>query len=43
MSNYTAAKYDEMSIDESFKSYKQQDLKVAYKLKLDGEDKYQDR
>ena len=32
-----------MNINESFKSYKSQDLEVVYKLKLDGENTYSDR
>ena len=32
-----------MTIDHSFKSYKRQDLKVGYKLKLDGYNTYRDR
>ena len=31
MPNSTAAAYNQMSIDESFKSYKPKDLKVGYK------------
>ena len=31
-----------MNIDELFQSYKNQNYKVGYKLKLDGEDKYND-
>ena len=32
-----------MAIDQTFKSYKRPDLKVGYKLKLDGEKTYTDR
>ena len=31
-----------MNMDQSFQSYKNQNYKVGYKLKLDGEDKYDD-
>ena len=41
MANLTAPIYDKMSVDESFKC-KRKDFKVAYKLKLDNEDKYTD-
>ena len=34
---YANFEYDKKSIDQSFKSYKRQDLKIDYKLKLDGE------
>lgn len=37
ISNYSRAEFDKMTIDQSFKSYKMQDLKVDYKLKLDSE------
>ena len=32
-----------MNIDESYKSFKKDDLKMCYKLKLDGEKAYSDR
>ena len=37
ISNYSRAEFDKMTIEQSFNSYKMQDLKVDYKLKLDGE------
>ena len=43
MSIYTNSEYDKMSIDQSFKSYKRQDLKIGYKLKLDGEKTHTDK
>ena len=41
--NYTSSNYDKMSIDDSFKAYKRKDLKVCYKLKLNGEKNNVDR
>ena len=40
MSNYIAAEYEKVSIDQRFFAYKHQYLKVVYNLKLDNEDKY---
>ena len=40
MPNFTTAEYDKMTINQTFKSYKWKDMKVAYKLKLDDENKY---
>ena len=40
--HFTRAEYSKMNIDQSFQSYKKQNYKVGYKLKLDGEDKYND-
>ena len=37
MPNLTKTDYDKMNIDESFKAYKRDDLKVVYSLKLDDE------
>ena len=41
--NYSQADYNKTCINESFKSYKRQDLKVVYKLQLDNEKTYLDR
>ena len=38
--NLKTADFNKMTIDESFKSFKNQNFKVGYKLKLDGEPKY---
>ena len=35
--------FNKMNINERFKSYKRQDLKLNYKLKLDGENTYSDK
>ena len=40
MPNLTKKDYDKMTIDQSFKAYKRDDLKVVYSLKLDGEKKF---
>ena len=40
--NFTQAGYAKMNIDQSFQTYKNQNYKVGYKLKLDGEEKYND-
>ena len=37
MPNLTEADYKKMRIDESFKAYKRDDLKVIYRIKLDNE------
>ena len=41
--NLKQADYNKMSIDESFHSFKNQDFKVGYKLKMDGVKEYKDR
>lgn len=38
MPNLTEADYRKRNIDESFKAYKRDDLKVIHKIKLDDED-----
>ena len=43
MPNLTEADYKNMNIDEVFKAYKRDDLKVIYKIKLDDEDSFYDR
>ena len=43
MPNYANSQYDKISIDQNFKSYKRQDLKVSYKLKLEGENTCSDK
>ena len=43
MPSYTAAEHDKIHIDQSFRVYKRQGLKIAGKLKLDDEDKYYDQ
>ena len=40
MPNLTRADYDKMNIDESFKAYKRDDLKVIYSIRLDDEKKF---
>ena len=40
MPNLTKKDYDKMTIDQSCKAYKRDDLKVVYSLKLDGEKKF---
>ena len=35
--NFTTKEYANMNIDESFQTYKNQNYKVAYKIKLDNE------
>ena len=42
LTNFTQAEYAKMNIDQSFHTYKNQNYKVGYKLKLDGEEKYND-
>ena len=37
MPNLTRSDYEKMNIDESFKAYKRDDLKIIYSLKLDNE------
>ena len=41
MPNLTQNDYQKMSIDQSFKAFKRDDLKVVYSLKLDNEKKFQ--
>ena len=41
--NLTKADYKKMKIDESFKAYKRDDLKVIYRIKLDNENSYRER
>ena len=41
--NYTYKDFDKTSIDQTFKAFKIVDLKVRYKLKLDGETDYSNR
>ena len=43
MPSYSQAEYNDITIDQTFMSYKRQDLKVGYKLQLDGEKTYSDR
>ena len=43
MPNVTEADYRKMNIDQSFKAYQRDDLKVIYKIKLDDEDYIYDR
>ena len=43
MPNLIEVDYRKMNIDESFKAYKRDDLKVIYKIKLDDEDSFHDR
>ena len=38
--NLTQADYNKMKIDQSFKAFKREDLKIGYKLKLDRENEY---
>ena len=40
MQNLTKKDYDKMTIDQSFKAYKRDDLKFVYSLKLEGEKKF---
>ena len=40
MPNLTKSDYEKMNIDESFKAYKRDDLKVIYSLKLDDEESF---
>ena len=40
MPNLSKTDYDKMNIDESFKAYKRDDLKVVYSLKLDNQKKF---
>ena len=41
MPNLTQNDYQKMSIDQSFKAFKRDDLKVVFSLKLDNEKKFQ--
>ena len=40
MPNFSKSDYDKMSIDDSFKAFKRNDLKLGYILKLDGYSSY---
>ena len=40
--NLTQHDYNKMNITESFKAFKRDDLKICYRLKLDGEEDYSD-
>ena len=40
--NLKSSDFNKMTIEESFHSFKNQNFKVGYKLKLDGESSYQD-
>ena len=40
--NLTQRDYNKMNITESFKAFKRDDLKICYRLKLDGEEDYSD-
>ena len=39
---FTQAEHSKMNIDQSFQAYKNQNYKVGYKIKLNGENKYHD-
>ena len=41
MPNLTQNDYQKMNIDQSFKAFKRDDLKVVYSLKLDNEETFQ--
>ena len=41
MPNLTKSDYQNMNIDQSFKAFKRDDLKVVYSLNLDGEKSFQ--
>ena len=43
MPNLTKTDYKKMKIDESFKAYKRDDLKVIYRIKLDNENSYHEK
>ena len=43
MPNLTETDYKKMKIDESFKAYKRDDLKLIYRIKLDDENSYHER
>ena len=43
MPNLTESDSKKMSIDQSFKAYKRDDLKVMYRIKLDNENYYHER
>ena len=40
MPNLTEKDFQKMNIDQSFKAYKRDDLKLIYKIKLDNQEKY---
>ena len=39
MPNYSTSDFDKMSIDESYKTFRRDDLKVVYSIKINNEDK----
>ena len=43
VTNLTESDYSKQNIDESFKAYKRDDLKLIYKIKLDNEDSFHNR
>ena len=43
LSNLSTKDMNKLNIDQSFKQRKRQDLKIGYRLQLDGEDGYTDR
>ena len=43
MPNLTESDYKKMSIDQSFKAYKCENLKIMYRIKLDNEYYYRER
>ena len=43
MPSLTESEYKKMSIDQSLKAYKRDDLKVMYRIKLDNENYYHER
>ena len=43
MPNLTETDYKKMNIDEIFKAYKRDDLKVIYRIKLDDKNSYHER
>ena len=40
MPNLTEKDFQKMNIDQSFKAYKRDDLKLIYKIKLDNQENY---
>ena len=42
LSNFSQAAYAKMNIDQSFQGFKNQNYKTGYKIKLDGDTKYND-
>ena len=39
MPNYSTSDFDKMSIDESYKAFRRDDLKAVYSIKINNEDK----